>query len=397
MRKEILIIGGGASGFFAAINIAESHPDYQVIILEKSNQLLAKVRISGGGRCNVTHACFEPKDLSKFYPRGEKEMLGAFHRFSTGDVIEWFAKRNVELKIEEDGRMFPVSDRSETIIDCFMQAVKDLGIEVRLKSNVKEIQKETRFTVILDDDSKLNADHVVVAVGGNPKLSHYSLISQLGHQIEKPIPSLFTFNLPQSKSNELMGLALDAEVQILGTKYSEYGPVLFTHWGMSGPAILKLSARAAIELYQKSYQFKFQISWLENTEDFLADVRKNQAAKKLINTKPAEFPNRFWQYLLDRAEVYSGKNWGDLSKNELDRIESCLTKDIYEANGKTTFKEEFVTAGGIDLKEINMKTMESKLVDGLFFCGEVMNVDALTGGFNFQAAWTSAWHVAQNV
>ncbi|KAA3653268.1 MAG: aminoacetone oxidase family FAD-binding enzyme, partial [Bacteroidetes bacterium] len=212
-----------------------------------------------------------------------------------------------------------------------------------------------------------------------------------------PIPSLFTFNLPQSKSNELMGLALDAEVQILGTKYSEYGPVLFTHWGMSGPAILKLSARAAIELYQKSYQFKFQISWLENTEDFLADVRKNQAAKKLINTKPAEFPNRFWQYLLDRAEVYSGKNWGDLSKNELDRIESCLTKDIYEANGKTTFKEEFVTAGGIDLKEINMKTMESKLVDGLFFCGEVMNVDALTGGFNFQAAWTSAWHVAQNV
>lgn len=397
MRKEILIIGGGASGFFAAINIAESHPDYQVIILEKSNQLLAKVRISGGGRCNVTHACFEPKDLSKFYPRGEKEMLGAFHRFSTGDVIEWFAKRNVELKIEEDGRMFPVSDRSETIIDCFMQAVKDLGIEVRLKSNVKEIQKETRFTVILDDDSKLNADHVVVAVGGNPKLSHYSFISQLGHQIEKPIPSLFTFNLPQSKSNELMGLALDAEVQILGTKYSEYGPVLFTHWGMSGPAILKLSARAAIELYQKSYQFKFQISWLENTEDFLAEVRKNQAAKKLINTKPAEFPNRFWQYLLDRAEVYSGKNWGDLSKNELDRIEGCLTKDIYEANGKTTFKEEFVTAGGIDLKEVNMKTMESKLVDGLFFCGEVMNVDALTGGFNFQAAWTSAWHVAQNV
>ncbi|MCB0803932.1 MAG: NAD(P)/FAD-dependent oxidoreductase, partial [Flavobacteriales bacterium] len=378
MRKEILIIGGGASGFFAAINIAESHPDYQVIILEKSNQLLAKVRISGGGRCNVTHACFEPKDLSKFYPRGEKEMLGAFHRFSTGDVIEWFAKRNVELKIEEDGRMFPVSDRSETIIDCFMQAVKDLGIEVRLKSNVKEIQKETRFTVILDDDSKLNADHVVVAVGGNPKLSHYSFISQLGHQIEKPIPSLFTFNLPKSKSNELMGLALDAEVQILGTKYSEYGPVLFTHWGMSGPAILKLSARAAIELYQKSYQFKFQISWLENTEDFLAEVRKNQAAKKLINTKPAEFPNRFWQYLLDRAEVYSGKNWGDLSKKKLDRIEGCLTKDIYEANGKTTFKEEFVTAGGIDLKEINMKTMESKLVDGLFFCGEVMNVDALT-------------------
>ena len=397
MSKKILIVGGGASGFFAAINIAEMNPNYRVSILEKTNQLLSKVKISGGGRCNVTHACFVPKDLSLNYPRGEKELLGAFHRFSTGDVMEWFANKGVELKIEDDGRIFPVSNSSETIIECFMNSVKDLGINITLKSTVKKIEKKNEFNVYLSDEQLLTADAVVVAIGGSAKIAHYDFLASLGHFIEKPIPSLFTFNLPKHKSNDLMGLAVDAEVKILGTQFEEYGPVLFTHWGMSGPAILKLSARAAIYLFEKSYQFNYQVTWMSNSALFIQEKRKSDPSKKVINSKPQDIPQRLWSYLIDRAEISIVRNWGDLSKNELNRIEDILTQDVYQANGKTTFKEEFVTSGGISLKDINMKTMESKRVDGLYFCGEVMNVDAITGGFNFQAAWTSAWHVAQQL
>jgi predicted Rossmann fold flavoprotein len=397
MTKKILVIGGGASGFFSALNIAEKHPNYEVVILGKSNKLLSKLRVSGGGRCNVTHACFVSKELVDNYPRGNKELLGPFHHFSTGDVIEWFANRDVELKIEEDGRIFPVSDSSETIIQCFMNQANKFGVKLKLNSGVEKIEKKENFILTLSDGQSLESDSVVVAMGGNPKLKHYEFLHELGHQIEKPIPSLFTFNLPKHRSNQLMGLAVDACVKIIGTEFEEYGPVLFTHWGMSGPGILKLSSRAAIYLYNKSYQFDYEVEWVANGLEFIIESRKSHASKKISKIKPENIPARLWTYLLDRSGVRLDKNWADLSKVEIAQLQDCLERDLYHANGKTTFKEEFVTSGGVNLKDINMKTMESKNVPSLFFCGEVINVDAVTGGFNFQAAWTSGWLVSENI
>ena len=397
MKRSVVIVGGGAAGFFSAINIAGKNSDFEVTILEKTNKLLSKVKVSGGGRCNVTHACFEPADLVRNYPRGERELRGPFHHFMTGDTIEWFSNRGVELKMEEDGRMFPVSDSSQTIIDCFLSEAKKLNVKIELNAEVKKLKKAEKFIVTLNNGDTIQADYVVLATGGNAKLKHYELAINLGHTINSPIPSLFTFNLPKHSSNKLMGLSLPAKVKIKGTSFEEYGPVLFTHWGMSGPAILKLSSKAAKYLYSRSYQFNFLVEWLESPQDLIEEKRQKLSSRKLINTKMEDFPQRFWEYLINRANIDISKNWADPSKSEMDLLAECLEADCYSANGKTTFKEEFVTCGGINLKEINMKTMESKLVKKLFLCGEVIDVDALTGGFNFQAAWTGGHLVAEAI
>ena len=396
-KRRIIIVGGGASGFFAALNVAEQLPEAEVIILEKTNKLLAKVKISGGGRCNVTHAVFEPKELSTNYPRGEKELLGPFHQFATGDTMAWFADRGVELKMEEDGRMFPVSNSSQTIIDCFLKEAKKWGVVVKTSTEVLSINKNNGFELLTKSKEVIKATDVVLAIGGNPKLKHYDILKKLGHSVKNPIPSLFTFNLPKHASNKLMGLSYLVTVRLKGTDFEENGPLLFTHWGMSGPAILKLSAKAADFLFQKNYQFDFEVDWVEDEPDFIEKQRRNSGNKKIQNTKPLEMPNRLWFYLLQRAAINPDANWGDLNKNEMEQLNNTLRTDPYAANGKTTFKEEFVTAGGIELKEINLKTMESKIVSKLYFCGEVMNVDAVTGGFNFQAAWTSGFLAAQSI
>lgn len=396
-EKQIVVIGGGAAGFFAAINIAEKLPYAKVLILEKTNQLLTKVKVSGGGRCNLTHACFEPNELIENYPRGEKELRGPFHHFAVGDTIEWFAEKGVEVKMEEDGRMFPESNSSQTIIDCFLKECKRLKIGIHTSAEVVRVEKDDNFTIHCKNGGIYQADVVVVAIGGNPKPKHYGFIDSIGHQFISPIPSLFTFNLPKHSSNQLMGLSVQASVNLCGTDYEEEGPLLFTHWGMSGPAILKLSSKAADYLHKCNYQFDFEVCWMERATEFIVDQRKHKAASKVAKHKIEEIPNRLWTYLLDRASIDQQLNWGDLNKNQLQNLEEVLTKDAYRANGKTTFKEEFVTCGGVVLKEIEMKSMESKILASLYFCGEVINVDAVTGGFNFQAAWTTAYLVSESI
>ncbi|MFT6947202.1 MAG: putative Rossmann fold flavoprotein [Vicingaceae bacterium] len=397
MGIRIVVIGGGAAGFFSAINIAEKCPNAEVVILEKTTKTLSKVKVSGGGRCNVTHACFVPKELSAFYPRGEKELLGPFHTFMTGDTIAWFSDRGVALKMEDDGRMFPVSDSSQTIIDCFQNEINKHKVKVQLSTEVKSIVEGKDGFQIQTNKESIIADTVVLAVGGNSKVKHYEWIESLGHTISQPIPSLFTFNLKKHASNELMGLAMNASVRIVGTKFEEYGPVLFTHWGMSGPGILKLSAKAAKYLFERSYQFDYEVKWIFDAQDLVDSLRKTNSKIQLSNTKIEGFPNRFWTYLLQKGNLDSKKRWADLNKKELEKLVQLLSKDDYSANGKTTFKEEFVTAGGINLKEVNMKTMESKIIPKLYFSGEVLNIDGYTGGFNFQAAWTGGFIVADGI
>ena len=394
MHKQVVIIGGGAAGFFAALNLSESIPGSEVLILEKSNKLLSKVKVSGGGRCNVTHACFEQKELSKHYPRGEKELLGPFHRFYTSDTIGWFDERGIELKVEEDGRMFPTTDSSQTIIDCFLDEAEAKGVSIWKQAEVQSVRKSDTFEISLSNNEQITADHLIIASGGHPKRKAYDWIEHLGHRITDPIPSLFTFNLPKHPSNQLMGLAQNATVKIKGLNAEAYGPVLFTHWGMSGPAVLKLSAVAADFLHAKNYKFDYEVEWMANAADYIQTQREQSANKQVNLSKPSDFSKRFWAYLLDRARVPEKLNWADLNKQQLLDLQQVIEKDFYQAAGKTTFKEEFVTCGGVNLKEIDMKSMESKLVPGLYFAGEVINVDGLTGGFNFQAAWTTAWLAA---
>lgn len=394
---DVIVIGGGAAGFFAAINLKELQPHLKVLILEKSQQLLSKVKISGGGRCNVTHACFEHKELTTNYPRGEKELLGPFYSFYTGDTIEWFSRKGIELVIEDDGRMFPKTNTSSTIVNCFLESARTLGIEVMTQSEVINIQKNEFFSVELKGGQKLSSKHLIMATGGHPKMKHFDMIQNLGHEIIPPIPSLFTFNLKAKTTAELMGLSSNANVIINGTHYEEYGPVLFTHWGFSGPAILKLSSKAARFLHEKNYQFDFSVCWLTESQDLIDHHRHKNGSKQVISTKIKDIPKRLWHYLVRRAGLNIHLNWADLNKAQIETLGATLESDVYTANGKTTFKEEFVTCGGVNLKDINMKTMESKKVPGLYLCGEVINVDALTGGFNFQAAWTTAWLAAQHI
>ncbi|MDQ5930287.1 MAG: hypothetical protein QG594_2074 [Bacteroidota bacterium] len=401
---DILIVGGGAAGFFTAINIAEKNPNYKIAILERGAEVLNKVRISGGGRCNVTHACFEPNELVKFYPRGEKELRGPFNQFCSGDTIEWFEKHGVALKIEEDGRMFPVSNSSQTIIDCFLQATQKLGISVLTGHSVQSIfyskTTDDGFWKVDTQHQNFVAQKLILATGSNPKI--WEILQNQGHAIVSPVPSLFTFNIKDARIKELPGVAATVTVKVNGAKLVSTGPLLITHWGMSGPAILKLSAWGARILSEKNYQFSIQINWLNDletheVEDLLRKLKQDQAKKMVSKKSPFELTNRLWESLVLASGIAAETKWADLSKNQLQQLSLELTQSIFKVNGKSTFKEEFVTAGGIDLKEINFKTMESKLHKNLFFAGEIVNIDAITGGFNFQNAWTSGFLVANAV
>ena len=400
MMYDCLIVGGGAAGFFTAINIVERNPKAKVAILERGAEVLGKVRISGGGRCNVTHACFEPNELVKFYPRGEKELRGPFHQFCSGDTIEWFERHGVVLKIEDDGRMFPVSNSSQTIIDCFLKATQQLGIKVLTGQSVQSIFKKDNYWKIDTQNQNYQAENLILATGSNPKI--WEMLQEFGHAIIPPVPSLFTFNSKDPRIKELPGVSAKVTVRVKDTKLEATGPLLITHWGMSGPAILKLSAWGARILHDKNYQFTLLVNWLNDldTEEALVQLKtlKQEQAKKTVAKKsPFELTNRLWESLVLASGISTETKWADLSKIQLQHLAQQLTNGIFSIKGKSTFKEEFVTAGGIDLKEINFKTMESKIHPNLYFAGEIVNIDAITGGFNFQNAWTSGFIVANAV
>ena len=396
---DIIIVGGGAAGFFTAINIVEKNPTLKVAILERGSEVLQKVRISGGGRCNVTHACFEPNELVKFYPRGEKELRGPFHQFGAGDTIEWFEKHGVTLKIESDGRMFPVSNSSQTIIDCFLEATKKLGIAVLTGQSVQSIFKQQALWKIETQTENYLCEKLVLATGSNPKV--WEMLQNFGHAVISPVPSLFTFNIKDVRIKELPGVTAQATVKVKDTKLISSGPLLITHWGMSGPAILKLSAWGARILHDKNYQFTIFVNWLndagsEEVEKKLKELKQEHAKKSVSKKSPFELTNRLWESLVLASGIEAETKWADLSKIQLKNLVNQLVNGTFQVNGKSTFKEEFVTAGGIDLKEINFKTMESKLHENLYFAGEIVNIDAITGGFNFQNAWTSGFIVANH-
>lgn len=395
---QIVIIGGGAAGFFGAVNIARMLPDAKVTILEKSSKLLSKVRVSGGGRCNVTHACFDDGILIKNYPRGEKQLRSAFSRFSVKDTIDWYSKRGVDLKTEDDGRMFPTTDNSASIVECLMKEAEKLKVNIKMNCGVSEIVKfEDGFNLLLENSGKIYADKILIATGGNAKETAYDWLKKLGHSIERPVPSLFTFNIPSDPIKELMGVSVEqARIKIAGTKLETQGPLLITHWGMSGPAVLRLSSVGARTLNDMNYEFNFFVNWLpdltqEKLNLELNDLRKELSVKTIITSKPFELPKRLWEYLAIKTGISKEQRWADLSNKQLNKLITVLLFDEYKVKGKTTFKEEFVTCGGINLKEVEFKTMESKIVPGLFFAGEVLDIDGITGGFNFQSAWSTSY------
>ena len=397
-NKQVFIVGGGAAGFFAAITCAEANPNLSVTILERGKSVLEKVRISGGGRCNLTHACFQAKPLTKFYPRGEKPLLGPFNQFQCKDTVEWFESRGVKTKVESDGRMFPVTDRSQTVIDCLLGAAQKAGVRVLKSTRVTKISRGSDGSnqwVLTTPGADYRADKLMIATGSNPKI--WALLKEIGHQTIAPVPSLFTFNIKDERIKDLAGLSVsNALVKVTGTKLEANGPLLITHWGLSGPGVLKLSAWGARLLNEKQYNFDLQVNWL-------GDINYNEAAERLKKIKEEnrlrlvvkypqfEIPRRLWQRLTATAGIQEDRKWADLAKKQFNKLVTELTQGTYSVKGKSTFKDEFVTAGGILLKEVNFKTFESKNFPNLFFAGEVLNIDAVTGGFNFQAAWTGGW------
>jgi predicted Rossmann fold flavoprotein len=403
-QKQLIVIGGGAAGFFCAINAARLNPKLKVVIVEKTSKLLSKVKVSGGGRCNVTHALFDITEMSKRYPRGMNFVKKTFHQFFTSDTIKWFEERGVALKAEPDGRMSPVTNSSQTIIDCLMYEVNEYGIEIRMNAEVKSLKRvDENWQLTLSNQQLMQANFVCIASGGYPKSTMFQWLLDLGHSIEEPVPSLFTFNLPKHPITELMGISVEkVRVKIEDSKLVEEGPVLITHWGLSGPAILRLSAWGAKELAAKNYSFKVHINWLpENNEQHLktifTDFRKNLSSKKITNHNFAQLPNRLWQFLLNTSGIKEEIRFADLPAKMENALIKNLVDYVVEVKGKTTFKEEFVTAGGINLSEVDANTMMSKKAQNLFFAGEVLNVDGITGGFNFQHAWTSGWIAAKAI
>lgn len=404
MPKELIVIGGGAAGFFCAINAARLNPALKVTILEKSNKLLSKVKVSGGGRCNVTHACYDIADMSRRYPRGNHFVKKAFHQFFTTDTIQWFEERGVKLKAEADGRMFPVTDSSQTIIDCLLKEANRFHVDIRMMAEVNSISyKDEKFHIELPDARSLTADYVCIACGGYPKSSMFNWIMQTGHTIQEPVPSLFTFNIPNHPITKLMGIAVDkARVKIGQSKLEEEGPLLITHWGLSGPAVLRLSAWGARELKGKNWQFDIRVNWLvdfneQTLRERFQSLRSELASQKLAHKNPFDLPRRLWEFFVEQAGCKPETRWADLPSAEQNKLIKNLTASEFKVAGKTTYKEEFVTAGGVSLNEINPNTMESKLIPHLFFAGEILDVDGITGGFNFQHAWTSGWVAAKNI
>ena len=376
----------------------------EVILLEKSSKVLSKVKVSGGGRCNVTHSCFSTAEMIKKYPRGENFLKKAFHQFFTTDTIQWFKERNVLLKTEADGRMFPTTNNSQTIIDCMLAEANKYKVQIWMNAGVESIEAlNDQFVLQLSGDRKLTADYVCIASGGYPKASQFDWLIKSGHTIQSPVPSLFTFNIPRNNITELMGVSVpDAVVKIIGTKLQQNGPLLITHWGMSGPAILRTSAWAAKVLAEKNYDYKIQVNWLpqynENSlKEKIQKTRFDIAAQKIINRNPFALPARLWEYFLKECAIHEDLRWADLPAKEQNKLIKILCAQEFDVKGKTTFKEEFVTAGGINLDEINPSTMQSKLIKNLYFAGEVIDVDGITGGFNFQNAWTTGWIAAQLV
>ncbi len=402
--KNIIIIGGGAAGFFAAINCAQKNPGYQVTILEKSSSVLNKVKVSGGGRCNVTHACFDAKELVKHYPRGEKQLLGAFTKFNPSHTLDWFEQRGVEIKREDDGRMFPVSDSSQTIIDCFLSEAKKAGVVLKMQTGVEEIRiQNSEFRINTSTNETLEADAVIVTTGSSHSV--WSLLEKLGHKIIAPVPSLFTFNINDERIKGLQGLAVqEAIVKICGSKSAFNIPpsaLLITHTGMSGPAILRLSAWGARELASVNHQFEIEVNWVNKdfnaVKETLKLFRQNHPKKGVATNPLFGIPKRLWEKIATRNSQTVTMNFADLSNQHIESIARELTLARFKVSGKSTFKDEFVTAGGVDLAEIDFRTMQSKLVPNLYFAGEVLDIDAITGGFNFQAAWTTAFIASQTI
>lgn len=402
MNLNVIVIGGGAAGFFGAIALAEANPQLQVTLLEVARQPLSKVRVSGGGRCNVTHHCFEAARLIENYPRGGKALRGAFTRFQALDTVKWYEKRGVQLKTEADGRMFPISDSSETIIDCLTLAAKQAGVKLLTGVGVKEVRQlnqdnHSQFQIELKNGSLFQCDRLLIATGSNPL--GYRWASSLGHTIESPVPSLFTFNLKDPRLQGLAGVSVNQAQVRLGTgkhKLEQTGALLITHWGLSGPAILKLSAWGARFLHDLDYHASLQINWLpqynhESLSEQLLAAKETNPKKKIVNYCPLELPKRLWQSLIAYVGINPVKVWSEINKKELNKLVIEIIQGQYEIAGKGVFKEEFVTCGGINLKEINFKTMESKKCPGLYFAGEILDIDGVTGGFNFQSAWTTAW------
>jgi len=395
---DIIIVGGGAAGFFTAINAAENNSGLKILILERGKEVLTKVRVSGGGRCNVTHAEFIPAELVKRYPRGEKELRGPFHKFMTGDTIAWFEDRGIKLKTEEDGRMFPVTDSSQTIIDCFTKECKRLNIEIRKGHSLKNFKKLNEYWEIETNSGSFKTKQLMLATGSNSKV--WNLLEKMGHTIVPAVPSLFTFNIQDNRIKGLAGIATDAEVKILDENLESSGPLLITHWGMSGPGILKLSAWGARQLNDLNYNFHIQVNWIpgKTSAEILEELKelKFSLSKQQVSTRPQfELPKRLWQSMVETSNIKSDTKWADLNKDQLKKLSDELTSAEFKVTGKSTFKEEFVTAGGIDLKEVDFKSFESKFHPGLYFAGEILNIDAITGGFNFQNAWTGGFLAAK--
>lgn len=403
--KSLVVIGGGAAGFFCAVNAARLNPQLKVIILEKTSKVLSKVRISGGGRCNVTHACFDIGEMSRSYPRGTNFVKKTFHQFFTIDTLKWFEERGVQLKTEADGRMFPVTDSSHTIIDCLLKEVNRFGVQIMMNAEVRSLRSENgKFSIELSDFRHLTSDFICIACGGYSKSAMFEWLKQLGHSIEEPVPSLFTFNLPANHPiTKLMGVSVEkARIKIIGTKLEQQGPLLITHWGFSGPAVLKLSAWGARELQHRNWNFEILVNWLPALNDLalreqFSSLRQTHAGQKIIGKNVFGLPNRLWDFLATSSGVTNDMRWADLPAAVQNKLMRNITAGEFSVKGKTTFKEEFVTAGGIKLREVDPNTMMSKKVPNLFFAGEVLDVDGITGGFNFQHAWTRGWVAANSI
>ncbi len=402
-KKKLVVLGGGAAGFFCAVNAARLHPDINVVLIEKSTKLLSKIKVSGGGRCNVTHADFRISSMAACYPRGEKFLKKAFNNFFTNDTVDWFQNRGVQLKTEDDGRMFPQSNSSQTIIDCLLDEAAKYNVEVITSARLTTCHKRNNnFVLEFENKPQIVSDYLVIATGGFPLLKQYSFLEFSKHSIVKPVPSLFTFNIQNKELASLMGVSVNAQIKIAGTKFLSSGSILITHWGLSGPAILKLSAFAAIYLAEQDYNYKIFVNWLpdyneQTLRQKILAYKISCGAKRVSNKMELNIPGRLWEYLIIKANTNPERRWADLKSSEINSLIKHLNADEYFVKGKTTFKEEFVTAGGISLNEVDHNTMESKLVKGLYFAGEILNIDGITGGYNFQNAWTTGYIAAKSL
>ena len=403
-QKQLVVVGGGAAGFFCAINAKSLNPNLKIVIVEKTGKLLSKVKVSGGGRCNVTHDSESIASMVKCYPRGDNFLKKAFHNFFTNDTIEWFNKRGVKLKTEEDGRMFPISDSSQTIIDCLMHEVNISDTEILMNQQVNEIIRcENYFNLKLSNNSELHADYVCIASGGFPKVTQFDWLTSMGHSIENPVPSLFTFNIKSDPITTLMGISVpEVQVKINGSKFLQKGPILITHWGFSGPCVLKLSSFAARYLAEKNYSFNISINWVKGKSEqdvleMFKALRFQLASQKFINRNPFLLPQRLWDYFIIKAGINADVRWADLPAKQQNLFVKNLCAQEFVISGKTTFKEEFVTSGGIVTGEIDSSSMESRIVPNLFFAGEIINIDGITGGYNFQNAWTTGFIAAKAI